>query len=398
MNNKKRIKSVSIGADPELLIINEHSDIIEAQGILPFRGQVGSDGAGTPAELRPRPTTNAINLTKNINKLLIKLKKKLYTKDIKNIRLICGSGYDSYDNGFVPIGGHIHFGFKNINDDLRYCLHSISVLINKKENKEIRMKRIYEDYGIINFEDDGDEDIRKKRHGFEYRVPHSWLTTPQYTSAVLALYHAVLLEFKNYGLTKELNNMKKIILAKNIFDKYNNGKRISDNILKEIANNVLALNVIKNNRYNYKTIIKPFLNSILVSEKNKILFIDEKSWKLNDIKFKPIKNLIFSFNRNDDYLMDIKGYVKKFKKYKVQPINIIGLKNKRKYDIYLSKDLGHFSKDIKNKYNLKTNSNDKDLNYHFSKKTIGFSFNLRETNQNLIIKILNEIGEKICAE
>lgn len=54
-----------IGCDPEFLILSENDEVLYAGDYLDFGDEVGTDGAGTPMELRPEPQASPEKLSFN---------------------------------------------------------------------------------------------------------------------------------------------------------------------------------------------------------------------------------------------------------------------------------------------------------------------------------------------
>ena len=180
--------TITIGADPELLIVNPDTlNIQRADQFLSERmnAKVGCDGCSTVAELRPSPATDAFGLTKNIKRLITNAQHK-----VGNNVLVSGSGYfnDSYGNSGYPIGGHIHFSmYPTVNLIKSFDVMSIFLMqLEQKKPFKARQKSSYGKLGAT----------ERKSYGFEYRTMPSWLSTPEQSVNTLAAFHTIALEFE----------------------------------------------------------------------------------------------------------------------------------------------------------------------------------------------------------
>jgi len=92
---------VTIGSDPEFELVVDGaivsaSSVLRADVHLPW-GSIGADGAGSPLELRPKPSTKPSVLVKNVGRLLLAVPKAI-------------GGVPSTRCEYYSIGGHIHIG------------------------------------------------------------------------------------------------------------------------------------------------------------------------------------------------------------------------------------------------------------------------------------------------
>jgi hypothetical protein len=96
-----KVQVVTLGADPEFELIVDGaivsaSSVLRADIHLPW-GSIGVDGAGSPLELRPKPSTKPSILVKNVGRLLLAVPKAI-------------GGVPSTACEYYSIGGHIHIG------------------------------------------------------------------------------------------------------------------------------------------------------------------------------------------------------------------------------------------------------------------------------------------------
>jgi len=203
-----------MGCDIEFLIINSKGKIIKASKYEFFdstssKRKIGCDGAKTPVEIRPSPSSLR-NLNKLYDNIHILLENIGSFCNVYGLRLIAGTGLKSthrndYDEWyFTPIGGHIHFGSPSLLNDknvkkLVFILDTyftpITNLLIPRENIIKRTEST--SYGKLG-------QHRKKVYGFEYRTPYSFLISPFYTRSL----------FNLAGLLA--NNYKKIKLDQNL--------------------------------------------------------------------------------------------------------------------------------------------------------------------------------------
>ena len=98
------INDTVIGADPEFLLFDADNNVIRANNILSYHGELGSDGA--MAEVRPKPAIDPEELVTNISKIL---KNPDITNPIAPYKWVAGCYYKDKNRDY-PIGGHIHIG------------------------------------------------------------------------------------------------------------------------------------------------------------------------------------------------------------------------------------------------------------------------------------------------
>ena len=168
----------TIGADPEFLCFQRGSTTIQDSSSSPFNGEseLGEDGSGVPFEIRPKPSSDPLQVVSNIRAIVAS-------------RALAGS----YHNG-APIGGHIHLGFSGgrgrhpdystISRILDNYVGVINVLVEKRQEGS---RRRATGYGMAS-------EYRTKRYGIEYRTPGSWVTSPYVAAGFLCLTKAVVHE------------------------------------------------------------------------------------------------------------------------------------------------------------------------------------------------------------
>lgn len=189
------MEDFKIGADPEFCLLSRDGESLEDMDHALRDNSLGYDGDGTTLELRPRPSFNPLEVVKNIRGILVK---KIKTHpDSLNYQWHCGS----YHSGAGSFGGHIHFGTGGrVAPDiavtaLAQYVGACGILI--ENTKDARLRRD-SGYGAPT-------DMRIQRHGFEYRAPSSWITSPYVAAAMLCLGKIVvheLLESRKLNTTR----------------------------------------------------------------------------------------------------------------------------------------------------------------------------------------------------
>lgn len=196
-----KIKDLTLGADPEFILINEETGkMIPASQFLPRFGTVGCDSVRIPnrqtrpiGEVRPEPSTSPIILADNIRKTMLQALKLL---PYSNLKWIAGSQPENY-----PIGGHIHFSNIEVSSKLIRALDNyLAIPVMLMENSDTSVLRRVK-YGHLS-------DFRTKDYGgFEYRTVGSWLVTPEITKGVLCLAKIIAKNYvilnRNYFLNRQ---------------------------------------------------------------------------------------------------------------------------------------------------------------------------------------------------
>src|SRR3990167_76899 len=171
------LKQLTIGADPEIAIVSPlHGKYVSAQSLITDdmsrSGEFGLDGNPSTLELRPKPSTNPLEVVENIYQILESAKTKYPQIFRMNLK--------ASDNN-LSIGGHVHFGTSQ-KDGMLPALNTLLALpLSLVENKKHRYARVENSsYGKWG-------DARSQEWGFEYRTLPSWLATRQLSEATLSL-------------------------------------------------------------------------------------------------------------------------------------------------------------------------------------------------------------------
>lgn len=186
----------TLGADPEFGVADSQGRIISGEPFIQdanhpeILNDIGLDGNGVTLEVRPAPSANPLEVVSNIRGIL---RRQVQRKPaFLNQRWIAGSYYGRY-----PFGGHIHFGGADMRRKitsqdasaiLDQYLGAVSILI--EDRAEGMSRRREGRYGHRS-------NWRPQNHGFEYRVPSSWIVSPYVAASMMCLSKTVMHEALN---------------------------------------------------------------------------------------------------------------------------------------------------------------------------------------------------------
>lgn len=192
MVKNKEIIDFTIGTDVELILVNPKTGrIVHAADYFNANSPFGADSNGRTAEIRSKPSKCPLEAVRSI---------KGYMQDAVNE---CPLSFSwkwlggSFVKGY-PIGFHAHAGLKGYNYKtllpvLNNYVGAVSLLLEPKNEGVSR--RLYKitpggnpcEYGRIN-------DVREKKHGFEFRSASSCISSPYTLASMLCLFKAVIYE------------------------------------------------------------------------------------------------------------------------------------------------------------------------------------------------------------
>lgn len=158
-----------IGCDPEFIFRGSNGYLVEANTIL-ADGDFGRDGHASTGELRPKAAGNSLQLVANIKRLI---EDGMEHDEIKDLDMLAGH----YKLG-KPIGGHIHLSgfsmmFENLTGYLKKTLMTLSDCIDEISERD---RRASAGYGT----GEGGSGYRRQNDDWiEFRIPGSWLLSPQ---------------------------------------------------------------------------------------------------------------------------------------------------------------------------------------------------------------------------
>ena len=196
--------------------------------------EIGCDGHSITGEMRPKARNTPIEHFNEILKLIKELSDTLEPEIVcydKELQVKAGTVQgleDEYET--ILLGGHIHIGYeyydKIYSNKLLGQMLSLFVgipltLIEKPEEIYIRHKT----YGEYN-------DVRAKVYGLEFRMPSSWLVSPEITIGALSLTYVVADEF-----ITGLNTNKKTQAIALLFEGTAKYEHIYNKMLYETASN-----------------------------------------------------------------------------------------------------------------------------------------------------------------
>lgn len=172
-----------IGADPEFEF-RRNGHTVRASDVFGFdlTSHLGTDGASSTAELRVN-AGSYYEITQEISRLIGQAQK------VSGCEAYAGSGIT------MPLGGHIHFsGIPTDAFFIGQLEKFITAPLNTVSDRSARHH-----YGHQRGE------IRRQPHGWEFRSPLSWLSTPILTNGVLAIAWVLARAYKNGECHRILN-------------------------------------------------------------------------------------------------------------------------------------------------------------------------------------------------
>lgn len=381
---------VSIGADPEFVILNNRLDMLPARNY--FRGTratLGTDGCSAVAEIRPKWKWNAVELTRTIRNILRRAKAKIPRDAI----MVAGNGWKEY-----ATGGHIHLGIGSGSSgrqdlalllpnsgDIIKALDLVTIALASIDEKSFLRLRHKGHYGNLS-------EFNNVAWGIEYRSVPSWLTTPAICSATLALAHAICIDKK---LGKNLNKIVALSTKlKNRMSNWNLGDcELTVEERTQIIKVVKNLTAYKQNWNNYKILI----DHLLLRLEKKILLpnvIDESLWGLTNIRPYQRKFKIFRFAKEDANMPEIMQAVGQTTVKSRHPatFHLIGLNQSRPSEIItndnsirlVAEQLGF------------TTGLSADINLSWGDRTVGIRLDARVDKKAKVIELLKKV--KQCAE
>lgn len=185
-------EEVVLGADPEFILRNRRTGrTVSAARFFSRWGVVGLDRAYFKrngvnfyplAEVRPPPSPDPLQLVENLRRAIARAAGR-----VRGHAIAFQAGGTSSRR--FTIGGHIHFSNVRLTTDLLHALDNYLALpllfLENPVSCRLRRPR----YGFLG-------DWRPQPHGgFEYRTPASWMISPQYAAATLALAKAVVQDY-----------------------------------------------------------------------------------------------------------------------------------------------------------------------------------------------------------
>ena len=198
---------LTIGTDPELVILNRDGVPINVADYASRTAHFGADGHIYLAELRPGPGVTPLDLCNNVRATL------------QMAGELGAAGLSWYAGPWIadkPMGGHIHFGTP-LTDEIQRTLDTfgsfILPFIEPADQARIRRTTRFRShtgwiadrpYGLVG-------DFREKPHGFEWRTPSSFIVNPGMTLAMFALAKALVYEELVQGPCAVANLSPKIL-------------------------------------------------------------------------------------------------------------------------------------------------------------------------------------------
>lgn len=401
---KYKDKDITIGSDCELCFAVDKpliKNYVNANEFLTtsLRTQLGCDGNSRIAELRPNYAYTPIEHLDNIKKIMKRLINQM--DNIEGLNAYSGSGIRD------AIGGHIHFGIKDVCRKNRLIVDLLDLmsifLVSLEMKTNSKRRKIRGGYGRLNA-------YESKSYGFEYRTLASWLYSENNARSILCLSYVLAYEF--------MNNRKLTLKMIRTFDnKFNGldktkGKGFFDRwaypryIYMNFNNSNEKAFILKDfNFYNYfmKNIrkmikykdYKPYIENLFSLHHLRKKFRENKGIRDNWSLKRTMTYRLYRFS-NDAFLNDIKKSVKnKYLKSKNErSIFIYGLKKGRKYHIETNNS--HLYKLISKFAEITDSSLKIESGGRYSRtNSIGFRWDLREEKENLIVQLLKYVSENL---
>ena len=182
----------TIGADPEFMSIFNNS-VIRSSECVEITDQFGRDAYDKLFELKPFPSLDPCQVSENLSTIMCDAVKE--NPEFLKWKWVCDSFYKE-----CPMGGHLHAGIssKIIHPKdacSQYLDHYVGAITLLLEDRRKGLAR--RNYRRKNYRYGFASDFRSKNHGFEYRSPSSWITSPQVSRAILCLFKLVCYEMIN---------------------------------------------------------------------------------------------------------------------------------------------------------------------------------------------------------
>ncbi|MFC5531867.1 putative amidoligase domain-containing protein [Cohnella yongneupensis] len=172
--------NVTLGADPEFIMLAPDGKVVPASRYFPRDGDAGCDSVVIRgvrrwplAELRPAPATEPAAVAADVRRLLTAAARRT-----AGAKLAWRAGAGPVRG--LPLGGHVHIsGAALTGERLRALDNAVALPLRLLEPPSAAARRPR--FGALG-------DFRRQSHGgFEYRTPPSWLVSPRLACGALAL-------------------------------------------------------------------------------------------------------------------------------------------------------------------------------------------------------------------
>lgn len=192
MSIRKNPIDFTIGCDPEFVSV-ENDKLIVASDYVDIADKFGRDAYDKLFEIKPAASVCPVAVTRNIQKIMSEA--VIENPRFLNWRWVCDSIYKN-----CPMGGHLHVGIgptiiKAKDACSLFLDHYVGAITLLLENRKRGLAR--RAYRRKNYRYGFASDFREKKHGFEYRSPSSWITSPEIATAILCLFKTVCYEMIN---------------------------------------------------------------------------------------------------------------------------------------------------------------------------------------------------------
>lgn len=297
IKKEKNKTEITIGADPEFLLVNNEGKVRRAKGYAFFNhmsshDKIGCDGGQYPVEIRPSPVPISklpLMLTE-IDTLLRQIGSFCIPRKLK---LIGGAVEQKYS-----IGGHIHFGSSNLKNKKpnEKLLDLLDILFTPLTNlllpaSQIKERVVQRGYGRLN-------SMEKKKYGFEYRTPYCFLMSPSHTAGFFALAALIAAHYRKTPVDKRLLDR-----VNRYYTRLGDVK-LCRSIYKDVKPKLLRLMKFKSPNPSLNSYILNLFN--LIERKKQYDSMDIfKNYKIDPSSVLPIKSYNTKFIVSDDEYMDV---------------------------------------------------------------------------------------------
>jgi len=266
---------------------------------------IGCDGESIVGEIRAKESTDPISHFRNISKLIKRLN-NILSKDIctneDNISVIAGTYIEPKSTIYdvdISLGGHIHIGFTNFIYELEEESKARKILTTYLPEILTKFLSVYVGIPLLLIENINDrlhrtgthnygqfEVYELKPHGIEWKMPSSWLVSPEIAISSICLSYIVSYNIVNIVTNNVLDPNK----IEKIDNKLNEHIEI-DIVIKETINN--AIDRILNSDY-----IFSHLHDRNISENE----LDNIKRLIIDKIYNVVRNEIFEMLDNYSYV------------------------------------------------------------------------------------------------
>lgn len=199
------VNNFRVGCDPEFVVLDENSRLMNTGRYVPRSGEIGYDHGGDVVELRPTPTMGTFMLVRNLKNLINKAEGMIP----QGGKFRAGAWLEFPENERrerVSLGGHVHLDISPYENEtlqrtseehllriaaLDHLTHRLEALdILPKNESALRRRGTYGKFGDYRVQRNGANDVpperantynvgKRSQYHTEYRTMASWLHDPK---------------------------------------------------------------------------------------------------------------------------------------------------------------------------------------------------------------------------